>query len=369
MLTKFIIFLFTSLSVVGLASIAIYKSFTHLNTLSITSSRILMWLLIVMPLIFIGTTILGMKMYSPIVGPIYTAAAVWLPILMYFFISAVVLTILNTFFPAFVSNSVYKTLVYSFMTISVMLPIYGIFNAQNITVTNIKVPKENRLTEKLSGKKIILLSDTHIGIINGKKFLEKVVKKVEDQNPDMILFAGDLVDGPRFNMADGLSPLQNLKAIDGTYYTPGNHEVYSGDEPGLYGITDQYTTGLRNSKKNILGVDIIGLTYDAYEGSDALINRLNKSGFDANTPSIAIHHDPKNNVILQNQGVDLIVSGHTHGGQFWPFTTVVKRIFKDYYHGIVNVGNTSSITTFGAGTWGPPVRIGTSAEIISITFE
>ncbi len=369
MFTKFIIFLFSSLGVIGLASYAIYRAFTHLNVLNGSPAKILLWLLIIMPLLFIATTILGMKMYSPVIGPIYTVAAVWLPILMYFFISAIILTILNTLFPTFALNQVYKVLVYSFITISILLPIYGIFNAQNITVTNITVPKDNRLANNLSGKKVILMSDTHIGIINGKKFLEKVVKKVEDQNPDIILFAGDLIDGPKFKMEQSLSPLQNLKATDGAYYTPGNHEVYSGEEKRLYEITDQYTTGLRNSKKTVLGIDIIGLTYDAYEGKDALINRLNKSGFDANTPSIVIHHDPKNNLVLQNQGVDLVVSGHTHGGQFWPFTAIVKRIFKDYYHGIKTTGNSSSITTFGAGTWGPPVRIGTNAEIISITFE
>lgn len=369
MLSKFIIFLVSSLGVVGIASYAIYRAFTHVDALHGCASKILLWLLIIMPLLFIGTTILAMKIYSPILGPIYTVAAAWLPVLMYLFLSAVILTIVNTLFPAAVSNNVYKILVYSFITISVVLPLYGIYNAQNTKVTNITIPKDNRLNSNLSGKKIILMSDTHIGIINGRKFLEKSVKKVTDQNPDIILFAGDLIDGPKFKMAEGLEPLKGLTAKDGAYYTPGNHEVYSGNEPGLYSITDQYTTGLRNSKYNVLGINIIGLTYDAYEGKDALINRLNKSGFDANIPTIVIHHDPKNNIVLQNQGVDLVVSGHTHGGQFWPFTGIVKAIFKDNYHGITTTGKTSSVTTFGVGTWGPPVRIGTKSEIISITFE
>ncbi len=369
MLSKFIIFLFSSLGVVGIASYAIYRAFTHANAMYGGASKILLWLLIIMPLLFIGSTILSMKIYNPILEPIYTVAAAWLPVLTYFFISAIILTILNILFPALTIKDTYKILVYSFITISIVLPLYGIYNAQNIKVTNIIVPESNRLAKNLSGKKIILMSDTHIGIINNKKFLEKAVKKVTAQNPNIILFAGDLIDGPKFKMEESLTPLQNLTATDGVYYTPGNHEVYSGEEKRLYEITDQYTNGLRNSKSNVLGVDIIGLTYDAYEGKDALINRLNKSGFDPNVPSIVIHHDPKNNIVLQNQGVDLATSGHTHGGQFWPFTAILKAMFKDNYHGITTTGNTSSITTFGVGTWGPPVRIGTKSEIISITFE
>ncbi len=364
---RFMIFLFAASGVIGIASYAIYRSFTQLNALSGIPAKILLWLLIIMPVLFIGTTILGMKFNLPFIAPFYTASTVWLPILTYFFISTVILTVLSSIFPGLIAQDFYKSLVLLFILASLITTTYGIINAHIITVTNITIPKENRLSSLLHGKKIILVSDTHIGQVNNKRFLNKVVQKINSQNPDMVLFAGDLIDGPKINLEKSLAPMSGFG--DNVYYTPGNHEVYGGNENDLYTITDRSTTGLRNSKVNLYGVDIIGLTYDAYEGRDALINRLNKSGFNNQNPTIAIHHDPKNNKFLQDAGVDLIISGHTHGGQFWPFTAIVKRIFGAYEHGLSFVENKASITTRGVGTWGPPVRIGTYSEIISITFE
>lgn len=369
MFTRFVIFLLSSLGVIGAASYGIYRAFTHLNTLHGSPARILMWLLIAMPILFIGTTVIGMRIYSPVVGPIYAVSSSWLPILAYLFISAIILTVLNFIYPGAMSNTVYKNLSYVLLTTSFLIPILGIINAQTLRTTVIKIPKENRLHQNLSGKKIVLVADSHIGNIYGKKFMDKLVKKVNSENPDMVFFAGDIIDGPKFKMEESLLPIKDFVAPDGVYYASGNHEVYSGDEKNLYNFIGQYVTGLYNQKISIYGVDIIGLTYDVYENDQALKDKLYSSQYDPKNPTIVIHHDPKQNLVLQNESVDLIVSGHTHGGQFWPFTSIVKAMFREYYHGINTIGTSSSVTTYGAGTWGPPVRIGTRAEIISITFE
>ncbi len=368
MIIRYILFFTSFLGVLFIGSYSIYKSYSLVNVFGNTGNNIMLWILIIMPALFILTTFISMKTHFIINDILYTIACVWLPILLYLFLGSIILTIFSTFIP--ITNTIFYTyLTYGFLILSFILGIYGTINAHNFTVNNITIPKENRLSQDWSGKKIILVSDTHIGIIHKNNFLNKTVKFINSQNPDMVLFAGDLVDGPKINQNKYLKPLENLKAPLGVYYTPGNHEIYYGNEKDLYNFTDNYMTGLRDTKIAINNTEIIGLMYDAGETPEGLENRLYKIGFDNKKQNIVIIHEPKNNNILQSFGADLIVSGHTHGGQFWPITMAVNKIYKEYTHNLVYKNNSASITSTGIGTWGPPVRIGTDPEIIVITFE
>lgn len=351
----------------GIAGYAIFSAFTFQNALG-GYAPFLLWMLIVMPIVFILTTIIGMKHYSRINGIVYLLACLWLPMLVYFFISAIVLTVITAVLPH-IGSDTYRLLVQILIAASVLLVVYGTVNAQLFKIIRVRIPATNRLANALSRKKIFLVSDTHIGLINGKRFLKRVVSFLNRQNPDIVLFAGDLIDGPRIPLAKYLEPLKNINAVDGVFYAPGNHEVYSGKEKELYAITDTAIHTLAGRKINLQGVDIVGLPFDAKESPKATLSKLYRSGFDPQNPSIVINHVPNNNPHIQDAGADLVVSGHTHGGQFWPFTHIVKRIFKDYTHGLTIKENTASITTVGIGTWGPPVRIGTRPEIIEIIFE
>lgn len=353
----------------GIAEYAIYQTFTYQNIFG-NYSIIFLWVLIILPLLFIVTTILGRKFYTKISAIVYTISATWLPILVYFFFSSLILTIINSVLPAgIISAHVYSLLVYGFITISISLVLYGIINANRFTITKISIPSNNALSAILKGKKVILVSDAHIGLTNNNGFLKRAVSFINRQNPDMVLFAGDLIDGPKIDFKASLDPLNALQAPLGIYYTPGNHEVYSPDESKLYESIPPNITTLRDGKTSIAGIDIIGLSYDAYESGQATVNKLYRAGYNPQNPTIVLEHEPKNNNHLQDMGVNLIVSGHTHGGQFWPFTWVVKKKFGLYAHGLVIKENTASITTWGIGTWGPSVRIGTHSEIVQITFE
>jgi predicted MPP superfamily phosphohydrolase len=368
MALRYIIFFTSFLGVLFLGSYSIYKAYSLVNIFSKTGNTIMLWVLIAMPILFIATTFISMKTHFLLNDVLYTIACVWLPILLYLFLGSIILTIFSTFIP--ITNTAFYTFItYGILLTSFVLGVYGTINAHIFTVNNITIPKENKLSRDWSGKKIVLVSDTHIGIIHKNNFLDKTVKFINSQNGDLILFAGDLVDGPKMNQEKYLKPLENLHAPLGVYYTPGNHEIYYGDEKELYNFTDKYMTGLRDSKITVNNTEIIGLMYDAGETPEGLENRLYKVGFDKNKQNILIIHEPKNNNILQSFGVDLSVSGHTHGGQFWPITMFVNKIFKEYTHNLVVKNNTASVTSTGIGTWGPPVRIGTKPEIIVITFE
>jgi predicted MPP superfamily phosphohydrolase len=368
MILRYILFFGSFFGVLAIGSYSIYKAYSASMVLGKTGNNILLTFLILMPVLFILTTIVGMKAYNLINSYLYTVSSISLPFLLYLFIGAIILTILFIFVPL-TNTTFYSVLTFGFLFISFGLTMYGLVNAHRFVVRNITIPKENRLSQNLAGKKIVLVSDTHIGIIHKKHFLQKSVDFVMAQKPDMVLFPGDLVDGPKFPKNDYLSPLKDLVAPMGVYYTPGNHEVYAGDLKELYALTDSYTTGLRDSKITLNGVDIIGLNYDAGETPASLKIRLNKAGFEPKNPSILLIHEPKNNSVVQDLGGDLVVSGHTHGGQFWPFSYLVKKRYGEYTSGLNLRNNNASITTTGIGTWGPPVRIGPNPEIIIISFE
>ena len=367
---NYIIFFSSFLGMFFLASYAVYKAFNNFNAFGSNTKNILLWVLIIMPILIIITTVVSMKFYNPLNSIVYSVSMIWVPMLTYMFLGSVILTIFVIVLPNSQKYSdIYNMAVYFTVTASILLTGYGVINAHKFVVRNIVIPKENELSNVMQGKKIVLFADTHIGIVHKKNFLEKVANHINAQNPDIVLLAGDLVDGPKIDINSYLAPLKDINASTGVYYTPGNHEVYYGEQKPLYELTDSLVTGLRDKKLSFNGYDIIGLTYDAMEGKSAVIERLNKAGYNKNIPTILIIHEPKNNDVLQDAGVNLIVSGHTHGGQFWPYTIFVKKIFGKYYSGLNMNGNSASVTTVGIGTWGPAVRIGTKPEIISITFE
>ncbi len=367
---NFIVFFLAFGGILFIGSFSVYKTYTAFGNFPTIFNKILLILLIVMPVLFIGTTLISMKQYSQINSIFYTISSSWLPILAYLFLGSIILTILNvTISSTILFPVIYKYTVYGLLLLSFGLNVYGLINSNNFIIKTINIPKENELSGPLHGKKVVLFADTHIGVVHKKNFLNKVVKLINKQNPDIVLLAGDLIDGPKIPFNDFLSPIKDIKSNIGTFYTPGNHEIYYGDQEEIYKFTDQYTVGLRNKITQLEGFNIIGLTYDAKEGPDATLNRLYASQYDKNTPTIVILHEPKNNKTLQNEGVDLVVSGHTHGGQFWPFSLLVKGIYKEYTTGLVMVGNNASITTTGIGTWGPAARIGTNPEIVIINFE
>lgn len=156
--------------------------------------------------------------------------------------------------------------------------------------------------------------------------MKKVVNKINEQKPDIVLIAGDIIDGPVFDYEKGLAPLKNIVSTFGTVYTPGNHEAYNRKPEKFYPIVRNVTTTLLDSKTEINGTTIVGLDYRS-ESFDATKERLAKTADSSaqngneesspSAPSIAILHDPRNTDALLDAGISLVVSGHTHCGQFF----------------------------------------------------
>jgi predicted MPP superfamily phosphohydrolase len=312
--------------------------------------------------------IIGAKKYHPINAFFYTVSIMWLALLLYFFLAVLALLLINIIIDITgISLLMMFPLAVTTMIIVIGTIVYGIIHANRPKIIDYTIHSPE-LLPAWKGKNIILISDMHLGLVRSRHFTKKVVRKINALSPDLVIIAGDIIDGPVFDYERGLSPLKDLHSTYGVFYTPGNHEDYNSENEKFYPIVKSLTNTLIDEKAEINGTQIIGLRYheESLEDTSA---RLEKTGYDKGRPSIVILHDPRNTPALQNAGVSLVVSGHTHKGQFFPANFIVRFIYKEFIYGMHMHKNTVSITTSGIGTMMMPIRIGTRAEIVRIRVK
>jgi predicted MPP superfamily phosphohydrolase len=252
-----------------------------------------------------------------------------------------------------------------------VLSIYGYyhFNHPKIVEKDITISKKAGYFKEL---KIVGISDLHLGINLGKKQMKRYVKLINDQHPDLILIAGDIIDNtPRPLEKEKMwEEFEQLHAPLGTYACLGNHEYMSDIEPSLAFI----------NKTNIrLLTDDAALVYNSFWiiGRDDLQGNPNRKPLpdllaktDTTLPLILMDHEPYHLEEAEQYGIDLQFSGHTHDGQLWPGSLLVKKIY-ELACGYMKKGNTHYYVSSGLGLWGPLFRIGTDSElvVINIRFE
>jgi predicted MPP superfamily phosphohydrolase len=235
---------------------------------------------------------------------------------------------------------------------------------KNVSITLKRLPKE------LEGLRIVQISDLHIGpTINGK-WLNNIVRKVNILEPDIIAITGDLVDGSVDELQHHVIHLQELRAKYGVYFVTGNHEYYSGVHNWVIYLRSLGIHVLRNERKTIMHesgheIDIAGV--DDYHGGQDIPKAL--FGRDINRPVVLLAHQPVAVEEAAKYLVDLQLSGHTHGGQIWPWNYLVY-LQQPYVRGLHLHKNTDTqiYISSGTGYWGPPMRLGTKAEITDITL-
>jgi len=236
----------------------------------------------------------------------------------------------------------------------------------------------NRLPKSLDGLKIVQITDLHIGPIIGGEWLRQIVDKVNALKPDIIVVTGDLVDGSIERLGHLVAPIADLTAPLGVYFITGNHEYYHGVEPWCAHLAGLGLRVLRNERVSI----VAGAERDSFDLAgvdDWSSRRFSDQGPDL-TKALAGRDPDKALVLLAHQpaaideaaahGVDLQLSGHTHGGQIWPFNYAVY-LQQPYLEGLHRHRDTSSqiYVSSGTGFWGPPMRFGTSSEITDITLR
>jgi uncharacterized protein len=256
--------------------------------------------------------------------------------------------------------------------VSLLIIIYGHVNAWHPKTSRIDLNVE-KYAGNLQSLRIVAASDIHLGTIIGPGKTKKLVESINSLNPDIILFAGDIVDEDVKSVIEqnlGES-LQLLRAPLGIYAATGNHEYIGGGEPSIRYLEQNGITVLRdtavliNNSFYIVGREDLQRKW--FSGTDRKEIEEILKNTDSSKPLILLDHQPYNLDDAVNSGIDLQISGHTHHGQLWPFNYVTQRIF-EVSRGYKKKENTHIYVSTGFGTWGPPVRIGNRPEIMLITL-
>lgn len=240
----------------------------------------------------------------------------------------------------------------------------------------VEVPIElSRLPPALDGFRIIQLTDIHIGNTIGRGFVQDVVDRANAADADLIAITGDLVDGSVANLADAAAPLADLKSRHGVYFVTGNHEYYSGADAWIEHIRGLGIQVLRNERVEIgdgsasfdlAGVDDHGAHF--WNGHGADMARA-AAGRDPLRELIVLAHQPRQVHESARHGAGLQLSGHTHGGQIWPWHYLAMAQQGGLLAGHSLHGDTQLYVSRGTGYWGPPVRVFAPAEITRVVLR
>lgn len=235
-------------------------------------------------------------------------------------------------------------------------------------VVHRKIIHVNKESGSLRELKIVLASDFHLGLLSNKKHLQRFVNLANEEKPDVVLLAGDLVDDdPIWFVTAGMSEvMRQLSPTYGVYGVLGNHEYYGGKIPLL--IEEMKVSGVQ-----MLLDETIFVENSFYvTGREDLTNRNRKSleslkPMKDTLPWFVMDHTPTDLKTPADLGVDLHVSGHTHRGQMWPNHLITRRLFElDYGYKLKE--SMHAFVSSGFGFWGPPIRIGSRSELWSITI-
>jgi uncharacterized protein len=249
-----------------------------------------------------------------------------------------------------------------------MAGLYGVFNASWTRITRITVRLAN-LPAAWRGRTAALISDVHLGHVRNRSFLTRMVAKILKEEPDLIFIAGDLFDGTAIDAGRAAEPLKKLTAPQGVYFVAGNHEQHGDDSKFLQAVAATGVRVLTNEKVEADGLQIIGVPYRNATQDGHLASVLEDVGLDRDRASILLVHAPDRPAIAEAAGVSLQLSGHTHLGQFIPWSWMAQRIYRQFVYGLSWIGKMQVFTSSGAGTWGPPLRLGSNPEIVVLEFQ
>jgi predicted MPP superfamily phosphohydrolase len=251
------------------------------------------------------------------------------------------------------------------IAVSALFVILGFINAQSFVLTHHDLPVKG-LAQAV---KIVHVPDIHLGTQRGEAYLGKILDVINEQKPDMVLYNGDLIDSNIALKPELFSLFKKVRAEQ--YFTTGNHEYYMDTGRALQLIAGAGIRILRSEMVETHGIQLIGMeymnadreTYDAHVVNTLTMQEeLPRIARDAGKPSVLVHHSPVGMKYAAEGNMDVMLAGHTHGGQFFPGTALVKYRFP-MYSGRYRIGGTTLLVSQGAGTFGPWMRLGTRNEV------
>jgi len=306
----------------------------------------------------------------------------WIAIMFYSFLFLITIDLIRIinhflhFLPSFITENPVK--VKKFLSVSISILIFILIMGGYFTSKIINIRKYDLFINKKAGNlkslNIVMASDLHLGTINGKMFAYKIVDKINKLKPDIILFAGDIIDEDikpvlKDNVGEALF---ELKAKYGIFGITGNHEYIGGVDDAVNYLNAHKIQMLRDSSI------LIDNAFYIVGREDRSINRFSEKkrkelneltkDLDKSLPIILMDHQPFHLEEAEQNGIDLQLSGHTHYGQLWPLNYIIRKIYELPW-GYKLKGNTHYYVSCGAGGWGPPIRIGSLPEIVNIKLH
>lgn len=242
------------------------------------------------------------------------------------------------------------------------------------SVERIDLPIKN-LHNDLIGLKIVQISDLHLGATSGVEEMKRVADRVQALEPDLIAVTGDLVDGPVEELAEGLAPLLKMSAPLGVHFCTGNHEYYAGWKPwcehlqakGWKVLINEHKL-LQHGEAKVMVAGIPDRKAPRFEPTHACDLAKTLAGCGSPDLRLLLAHQPRSIAELKPGSFDLMLSGHTHGGQFFPFTLLV-HLFQPLVAGLYREKDMWVYVNRGTTHWGPPLRLGARQEITLLTMR
>ena len=246
------------------------------------------------------------------------------------------------------------------LVFNLIITVYSIFNALNIKKKIVKLS----FNELKSPLKIAHISDIHVGSINADSFLKKLVEQLNNIDADLIVITGDLGDGSRLITENSFESFKKLKMP--VYFVTGNHDGYSGLN-NVYNALNNVGVIILDDKLESFrdDVELVGINFSMEDRFQEVLDEVSP---DSSKFSVLLHHLPTGWDISRENNINLQLAGHTHAGQFYPMNFFVKLVFP-HLKGLFQDDDDYLYVSAGTGTWGPPLRSGSSSEIIVFELE
>jgi uncharacterized protein len=317
---------------------------------------------------FVIASFLAWRYFNPAVRVFYTICAVWVGFMTFCLFAAagcwIVLGVVRVAGLQIAASQIANVL----FAAAILVGLYGLVNAARVRITRVTIKLPN-LPSAWRGRVAALVSDMHLGHVRNVGFMRRIVARLNQLHPDVVLIAGDMYDGTKASVGALAEPWSALSVPHGALFITGNHEEFTGRGKYLEAVSKAGVRVVNNEKIELDGLQIVGVHYRETTDPGHFRALLRDAAVRPDRASILLIHAPHRLPIAEEAGISLQLCGHTHGGQFPPGSWVASRIYGPYVHGLNRFGRTLVFTNWGAGTWGPPLRVGTHAEIVLFTFE
>lgn len=336
-----------------------------------TSLLVLHLSLLVLAFSFVVASLLSFRFYNLPVNLLYILAAIWLGFLSFFFFAACLCwlvwyaMLLGGLHP---DPAYARPLIASILfALAALAGICALINARWIRVRRTAVRLDN-LPIQWRGRTALLISDLHLGPVNGLRFSRRIAALAASLAPDIVFIPGDIFDGTKINPSRMAEPFRRLAPPFGIFFATGNHDEIGNVAAEIAALQGTGIRVLTNEKVDIDGLQILGVPYCDTTRLLQMRASLQQFNIDRTRASILLNHSPNRLPLVQHAGVSLQLSGHTHGGQLFPFTWFTRLVFGEFTSGLHAFGDLQVVTSTGCGTWGPPMRLATSPEVVLLTF-